>query len=57
MGLGEGDQVADGPGHDVSVAVLVAGATLMRAEDFSNVSRYGGLFGDDGGSPGWLGGH
>ena len=54
MGLSEGDEMTDGPGHDVSVTVLIAVSALVSANDFGNVPGDGGLFGDDCNSPGWL---
>ena len=48
VGLGERDEVADGPGDDVAGAVEIAIAFLVGTEDFGKVSRDGGFFGDDG---------
>ena len=47
VGFGERDKVADGPRHDVSVAVLEPLATPVGAQDLGNVSCNGGLLGED----------
>ena len=57
VGLGEGDQVADGPSHHVPGAVAIALAFLSRAQDSGDVARYGGFFGNDRRHPGLLRGH
>ena len=48
MRLGEGGEVADGPGDHVAVAVEVAIAFIARTEDACDVPCHGGLFGQHG---------
>lgn len=40
--------MADGPSDDVAGAVEIPVAFLVGTEDFGDVSRDGGFFGDDG---------
>ncbi len=46
MGLREGSEVADGPSHNVAVAVEVAFSAGGGAEDFGDVPGDRGLLGE-----------
>ena len=48
MGLGQGDQVADGPGHGIPVPGQVAVAAARSAQDVGEVSGNRRLFGQHG---------